>query len=190
MMKASRKTMFIVAVLVSVLSVAVVLMVAVRKEPEKALLNIMSDRVDLQVRNVRYTEVGDSGMKWEIMADTVRYQKKENKAFFERLTVRLIMKDGRTFVMKGDHGRFDTESRDMEIEGNVGVDTQQGDRFTTDRLRYRNAGKLVETDGPVVMEKGSDRISGTGMVLSLDRGTVSILSQVRATVGGGSGGRQ
>ena len=118
-----------------------------RKDPGKALLKIMSDRVDLQVRDVHYTEVGDSGMKWEIRADTARYQKKENLALFEKLAVKLVMKDGKTFVMTGDHGRLNTESKDMEIEGNVGIVSENGDRFKTDRLRYRNADKVIETDG-------------------------------------------
>ncbi len=138
--------------LAAVLSVAAIIVIDIRKEPEKALLKIMSDRVDLQVRNVHYTEVGDSGMKWEIRADTARYQKKENLAFFDKLTVKLVMKDGKTFVMTGDQGRLNTESRDMEIEGNVGIVSENGDRFKTDRLRYRNADKVIETDRPVVME--------------------------------------
>ena len=121
--------------------ITAVLWIGVRKEPEKALLKIMADRVDLQVRNVRYTEVGDDGMKWEITADTARYQKKENLAFFERFTVHLVMKDGGTYVMTGDKGRFNTESRDLEIEGNVVIVSPQGDRFTTDHLQYWNAGR-------------------------------------------------
>ena len=93
-MNRRKEPLLIVALLAVILSVAAILVIGMRKEPEKALLKIMSDRVDLQVRNVHYTEVGDSGMKWEITADTARYQKKENLALFEKLTVKLVMKDG------------------------------------------------------------------------------------------------
>jgi len=185
MMKIRRKTVLIVVILAAVLVLAAILAVGmIGKTPEKAFLKIMSDRVDLQVKNVRYTEVGDSGMKWEIMADTASYQKKENLAIFDKVTVRLVMKDGGTFVMTGDRGRFDTASRDMEIEGNVGIVSENGDRFTTDRLRYRNAGKRIETDRPVVMENRSVRVSGVGMIFSLEGKKVTLLSQVRASSGG------
>ena len=183
-MKTKRKTVLIVAILTVILSVAAILAIGLRRAPEKALLKIMSDRVDLQVKNVHYTEVGDSGMKWEITADTARYLKKENLALFEKVSVRLVMKDGRTFVMNGDQGRFHTQSRDMEIEGNVGIVSENGDRFATDRLLYRNAGKRIETDRPVVMENGSVRISGVGMILTLDEKKVTLLSQVRANSAG------
>jgi LPS export ABC transporter protein LptC len=184
-MKTKRKTVIIVAILAVILSVAAILSIGLlRGSPEKALLKIMSDRVDLQVKNVRYTEVGDSGMTWEIRADTARYLKKENLALFDQVTVRLVMKDDRVFVMNGDRGRFNTLSRDMEIEGNVGIVSENGDRFTTDRLLYRDARKQIETDRPVIMENGSVRISGVGMIFSLDEKKVTLLSRVRADSSG------
>jgi len=179
-MKTKRKTVLIVAILTVILSVAAILAIGLLRSPEKALLKIMSDRVDLQVKNVRYTDVGDSGMTWEITADTARYRKKENLALFEKVKVRLVMKDGRVFVMNGDRGQLNTQSRDMEIEGNVGIVSENGERFATDHLLYRDAGKRIETDGPVVMENRSVRISGVGMILTLDEKKVTLLSQVRA----------
>lgn len=185
MIKTRRKTAFSVAILAAVLSLAAIFAVGtLRKTPGKALLKVLSEKVDLEVKNVRYTEVGDSGMKWEIMADSARYQKKENLAFFENVTVRLVMKDGSAFLLTGDRGRFQTVSRDMEIEGDVRIVSENGDRFTTDRIRYVNKGKLIETDRPVVMENRGARISGVGMVFSLEGKKVSLLSQVRASSGG------
>ena len=183
-MKTKRKTVLIVAILTVILSVTAILAIGLRRAPEKALLKIMSDRFDLQIKNVHYSEVGDSGMKWEITADTARYRKKENLALFEKVKVRLVMKDGRVFVMNGDRGQLNTQSRDMEIEGNVGIVSENGDRISTDRLLYRNAGRRVETDRPVVMENGSVRISGVGMILTLDEKKVTLLSQVRANSAG------
>lgn len=180
-MKTKRKTLFIVAILLVILSVATILAIGLRQAPKKAMLKVMSDRVDLQVKNVRFTDVGTSDMKWEITADTARYQKKENLALFDQVKVRLVMKDGRVFVMSGDRGRFNTQSRDMEIEGKVVIVSENGDRFTTEHLLYRNEGKRIESDRLVVMENGSARISGVGMIFALDEKKVTLLSQVRAS---------
>jgi LPS export ABC transporter protein LptC len=180
MMKIRRRTVLIVAILAMTLFAGAILAIGLRRSPEKTLLKIMSDRVDLQVKNVHFTEVGSSGMTLEIKADTARYQKKENLALFDQITVRLVTKDGRVFMMNGDKGQFNTQSRDMEIEGNVGIVSENGDRFTTDRLLYRDAAKRIETDRPVIMENRSIRISGVGMIFSLDGKKVTLLSQVRA----------
>ena len=183
MMKTKRKTLLIIAILAVILSLAVVLLIGLRMAPEKAFLKIMADKVDLQIKNVRYTEVGDSGIKWEITADTARYLKKENLALFENVTVRLVMKDGQTCVMNGDQGRLDTQSRNMEIDGNVGIVSGNGDRFATDHLRYRNGARRIETDQPVAMENGNVRISGVGMIFHLDESKLTMLSQIRASSG-------
>lgn len=182
-MTTKRKTVLIVATLAAVLSVAAVIVVGLRLAPEKALLKIMADKVDLQIKNVRYTDVGDSGVKWEITADAARYLKRENLALFEKPTVRLVLKDGRTFVMSGNQGRLNTETRDMEIDGNVGILSENGDRFTTDRLRYHNGIRQIETDRPVAMENRNVRINGIGMVFDLDESRLTLLSQIRATQG-------
>lgn len=179
-----KKWVIVLLVLTVVLIAATVIVMEVRKDPGKALLKIMSDKVDLQVRNVRYTEVGDSGMKWEVMADTARYQKKENLAFFDKIAVKVILKDGRIFIITGDKGLVRTDTRDMEIEGNVKIVSEKGDQFTTDRLRFRNADQTVETDRPVVMENQSLRVSGIGMVFPLRENKLSLLSQVRADIKG------
>jgi len=180
-MKTKKKTLFIIAILLVVLSVAAILAVGIRKAPEKAMLKVMSDRVDLQVKDVHFTDVGSSGMTWEITADTARYQKDESLVLLEQVKVRSVMKDGRVFVMSGDRGRFNTESRNMEIEGKVSVVSEHGERFTTERLLYLDAGNRIETDRLVVMESGSARISGVGMILSLDEKKLTLLSQVRAS---------
>lgn len=180
----NRRTTVVIVVLVATLLAAAVLTVGIWRQPEKALLKVMSDKVDLQVRNVRYTEVGDSGMKWEIVADTARYLKKENLALFDKVTVRLVTQDDRTYLLSGNRGRFNTESRDMQIEGNVVIVSEEGDRFTTEHLQYRHAAKLIETDDPVMMENRSVRISGVGMTLALDGKKVTLLAKVRATISG------
>jgi LPS export ABC transporter protein LptC len=184
MIKTGRKTVLIVVILAAVLSAAAVVIVSIPKEAGKEPLKIISDHVDLQVRNIRFTEVGDANMTLEITAEVARYQKKEKLAFFDKPTVKLLLKDGRTFIMTGDRGRFNTDSKDMEIEGHVGIVSENGDRFATDRLRYSNAGKSIETEGSVVMENKRIRVSGVGMTLSLEEKKVALLSQVRASYRG------
>jgi LPS export ABC transporter protein LptC len=180
-MKITRKTALILAILATALIVTAVFMISLWKTPEKTLLKIMSDPVDLQVKDVHYTEVGDSGMKWEITADSARYRKKENLAIFEKVKVRLATKEGRVFTMNGDRGRLNTQSRDMALEGNVVIISEEGERISTDRLQYRNAERRIETDRPVVMQKGRSRITGVGMIFKLDEKRISLLSRVRAS---------
>lgn len=185
-MTKKRKKKVILAIVAALLVVAVaVFWGSLREESGKALLKIMSDRVDLQASNIRFTEVGESGVKWEIVAASAHYQKKENLIFFDTFTVRLVTKDGSTFVMNGDRGWFNSVSKDMEAEGNVSIVSPQGDRLTTDRLEYRGDQQLISTNSPVLIEGQRVRIRGVGMIYSLEEKKASLLSKVQANAQGG-----
>lgn len=179
-MNARKKTFLAVGLLILALSAATAVFVGVGKAPRKALLEKMADKVDLQAKHVRYTQVGSSGMKWEITADSAFYRKKEDLALFEKIRARVVMKDGRTFMMSGDKGELNTLSKDLNLDGNVILVSEGGDRFQTGRLSYRDDLKRIETDQPVVMETRNIRINGVGMIFNLKGEKVTILSQVRA----------
>ncbi len=179
-MNAGKKTFLAVLLLVLALSAATVYFVFVGKTPRKALLEKMADKVDLQARSVHYTQVGSSGMKWEITADSASYRKQEDLALFEKIKARAVMKDGRVFMMSGDRGRLNTVSKDLNLEGNVLLVSESGDSFQTERLNYRDALKRIETDQPVVMKTRNITVNGVGMFFALKEERVVILSQVRA----------
>jgi LPS export ABC transporter protein LptC len=145
-----------------------------------ALVEKMAEKVDLQAKDVRYTQVGSGGMKLEITADSVSYQKKGDLALFEKMKARVVLKDGSIFLISGDKGELNTLSKDMNVEGNVVVVSETGDQLRTERLLYRDKLKRIETDKPVFMENKNTRIDGVGMVFYLKEERVAILSRVRA----------
>jgi len=182
-----RKKTIIAAGLLIVALLAAAFFFGLEQKPGKALLQKMAEKVDLQARDVRYTQVGSGGMRWEITADSASYQKKGELAVFENVKARVVMKDGRVFLLRGDRGRFNTLSRDMTIDGNVVVESKDGGEFRTDSLNYRDDVKRIETDRPVVIENQRIKVRGVGMRFSLKDEQLTILSRVRATL---SAGRQ
>jgi LPS export ABC transporter protein LptC len=98
-----KKSRVVIIILIAtiVTAAAVILFLESSKFPKNQLLNIMSDKVDLQVKNVHYTDVGASGMKWEINAESAKYVKNENLVLFDRIRVKLVTSEGRTLVMTG-----------------------------------------------------------------------------------------
>ncbi|MCX5845681.1 MAG: LPS export ABC transporter periplasmic protein LptC [Deltaproteobacteria bacterium] len=182
-MKFKKRIVVITGVIILVISVAaIVLVMESRKSSPIPLLNIMSDKVDLQVKNINYTDVGDSGLKWEIKADSAKYIKSENLAMFDRVRVKLLMSDGKTIVMTGDKGTLNTNTKDMEITGNVEVVSDRGDRLTTDILKYSGSERRIYSEVAVTMENARMQVRGMGMSLSLEDKDVALLSRVRANV--------
>jgi LPS export ABC transporter protein LptC len=168
----------VAALIAGVITVALIL--EGMNSTENQGIKILSDNVDLRVRDVIYSDVGDSGLKWEIRADTARYLKNERIALFDKVTIKVILKDGNAYVMTGTNGRVNLDSKDMEIEGNVKIGSDFGDNLTTDILKYSGAEMKFHTNSPVVMKNRRMEVKGTGLSISLKDETLSLLSKVRA----------
>ena len=180
-MKLKKKRVIIAGAVIGVVLLVVAGMVSQwRKIPLTSPLKILPDNVDLQVKNVLYTQVGDSDTKWEIKADTARYFKKENLVLFDKVTVTLETRNGRTFVLTGDKGQLNTNTKDIGIIGNVEIISDNGDHLTTDRLTYSQGDERFHTNSAIVMENPRMRVEGVGMSLSLKNEELTLFSRVSA----------
>jgi LPS export ABC transporter protein LptC len=184
-MKLSRKVWVVLGFsLAAVLAAIALLVVDLYKTSPKALLKVLAANVDLQVKDVVYTDVMQSGEKLEIRADTARYLKKENLALFDRVKVKLVTPEGKTFRMTGDRGKLQTDTKNIEISGNVEILSDRGDRLRTDVLHYTHAQNAVHTDGAVTMWGDQMQIRGVGMTLNLKQGQLSLQSSVKGQIQG------
>ena len=176
------KVVVIIIILVIIGAAAVIFFVEKSRSSKNQFLNILADKVDLQVKNVLYTDVGASGMKWEIKADSAKYVKNENLVLFDRIRVKLVMSDGRTLVMTGNKGKSNTETKDMEVSGNVEIITEKGDRLTTNILKYSGSEQRIYTDSAVKLENSRMQVKGVGLSFSLEDKDVALLSKVKANI--------
>jgi len=182
-MRFKKRNLVIIILIVAIVgAAAVILFIEGSRSSKKQLLNILSDKVDLQVKNVLYTDVGASGMKWEIKADSAKYVKNENLVLFDRIRVKLVMSDGRTLVMTGDKGKSNTETKDMEVSGNVEIVSEKGDRLTTNFLRYSGSEQRIYTNAAVKLENPRMQVNGVGLSISLEDKDIALLSKVKANI--------
>ncbi len=145
-------------------------------------LKILPEKVDLQAKDVLFTEVGRGDVKYEIRAKTVTYQKKDNTAVFDSVHVKLIMPSGKIYTITADEGTFDTEKKNISMAGHVTVKSEDGGLVTTDRLFYTEAEKKIHTASPVTMVNKNIEVKGVGLNLLVDKKQLTLLSQVKATI--------
>jgi LPS export ABC transporter protein LptC len=152
----------------------------------ESALEVLSDKVDLQIKDFHYTEVGNPDLTWEIDANSATYIKKDDVTLFENVKVRLLFSNGDTFVIKGKNGSLHTDTRDMDISGDVVALSGDGGCLETASLHYSHNGGdgMIRTKDPVRMTRPGTEVNGVGMNLSLKRRSVALLSGIRATVEG------
>jgi LPS export ABC transporter protein LptC len=177
-----RKVFIISSVALVIFMMAIFLMSRGDNPPENKLDNVLSDKINLQIQEINNTDVGDSGLTWEIKAVTGKFMKNENLAIFDKVAVKVITKDGKTFVMTGNTGQINTETKNIEISGDVSVVSDKGDHLTTDILKYSDSEQRVYTDSPVKLENPRMQVQGKGMTLSLKDQNVTLLSKIKARI--------
>lgn len=177
-----RNKFVVISAGIAVLIVVIFLIFRGMDSSQKKVVKILSKNVDFQVKDVVYSDVSDSGLKYEILADSASYTKNENMAEFNQLRVKVITKDGRIFSMTGKKGTVNTKTKDFDIAGDVHIVSDQGDHLTTDDLKYSGTQQRIYTDSPVVMTRSGLRVSGTGMSLSVKNKRLSLLSKVEARI--------
>jgi LPS export ABC transporter protein LptC len=183
-MKLSRKT--IIISLIIVVSIALLIFAATKINSKlnkpKNLLKVLQDSVDLEIKGFVYTEVGKSNAKWEIKAETATYDKKENLAVMNMVKIKLTTTDGKVFTMSADKGNIQTEKKNIEIEKNVVIVSDTGDKFFTDHLSYSDTEKKFYTDAPVTMENKRMKLTGKGLTIFMNKGELNIPSMVKAKI--------
>ena len=149
--------------------------VPVPEIPEKA------GDADMHLDKIHYTSTNDQGVKeWELKASTANYFKDNNVAEFEDVDVIFYSEEERTFTVRGDTGILNTETKDIELSGNVIGTSSDGYRFQTEFLAYEAEKQQATTDKKVLLESPQFNLEGWGMVMDLEKEKVFLLNDVRA----------
>jgi LPS export ABC transporter protein LptC len=182
-MKLNKKTIIISSIVVVLIAILITAVVIIKIKVNKPgnLLKALPD-VDLKIKGFNYTEVGEANAKWEVKADIATYDKKQNLAVFDRVQIKLTTSDGKVFEMSADKGQMLTDKKNIEIENNVVIISDAGDKFSTDHLSYNDAEKKFYTDAPVTMENKRMKITGVGLTLFMNAGKLNLSSLVKAKI--------
>jgi LPS export ABC transporter protein LptC len=183
-MKLSKKTIIIssLAIIFFVILIAVLVIVRVNTSKPKTIIKALQDTTDVQIKDFVYTEVGKNKSKWEVKADSAIYDKKQNLAVLEMVKIKLVTSNGKVFNMKADQGRINTDRKTIEIGGHVLIDSDDGDVFSTDYIKYDDAEKKFYTEAPVTMKNQRMKITGKGLVIYMNKGELNIPSMVKAII--------
>jgi len=183
-MKLNKKTILISSIVIACVVVVIIVAVIfkIKDDRTKDLLKALPEQIDLQIKGFVYTEVGEADSQWEMKADTATYYRKKNLALFDRVQIKINMSDGKSFEMTADKGEMFTDTKDVEIKGNVVITSDTGDKFHTDYLNYNEEERKFFTDAPVTMENKRMKIKGVGLTLFIKKGQLKLSSMVKAKI--------
>ena len=147
----------------------------------KPLDNLPPQGLSMQINNIHYEQTNQDAFKeWELDAQTAQYFKDENKFALQSIEVTFFSNKEKVYKLTADRGEFYTDSKDIEVSGNVIAVTDEGYRIQTDSFRYNAEERKIFTDDEVTLTSEKMVMSGKGMVVNLDEERLYILEEVRA----------
>ncbi|SCY86114.1 LPS export ABC transporter periplasmic protein LptC [Desulfoluna spongiiphila] len=140
-----------------------------------------NEKATLTLDKMRHTSSRQGVDEWSVEAETVNLYNTENRAVFLMLTARYFEKSGAVTTLTADKGVLDTETRNMEVSGNVVV-TRGGITITSDALTYTKESQVIISTTPVVITDSISRLTGDAMFLDLAGGRMTLDGNVNGTL--------
>lgn len=175
----SLRRLLAVLILLAVLALGVVIWRHLQQQSPLQILEALPQQVDLAVEKLHYTQNVDGQRSWTLDADRAEYQRDNSQAALER--VQLTLYEAGQFgdvTLSADRGLLEQEKRQVEVSGQVVVSTAKGERLYTERLHYADQQRLLSTDEPVRLVTPQMELTGIGMRVDLNRGTLLLKKDV------------
>jgi len=144
---------------------------------------------DLKLDRVHYTETREGIKEWELEATSAQYFRGENVVLFDKVKATFFGRNGETYVLVAEKGKFNTQNKAIEAFDGIKLDSSDGYQMRTQRLTYEAERKKLHTSDPIEINGPRFHLKGIGLVVDLDRQRLKVLRQVATTFSpiGGAG---
>jgi len=136
---------------------------------------------DLKLDRVHYTETREGVKEWELEAASAVYFKEENAVVLDKVRATFYGKEQESYILVGAKGRFNTQTKVIEVFDGVKIDSSDGYHLRTRSLIYQSEQRELRTSEPVEMDGPDLEVNGVGMVVELNQQRVKILGGVTST---------
>jgi LPS export ABC transporter protein LptC len=137
---------------------------------------------DLKLDRVHYTETREGTKEWELEAASAVFYRQENSMILKKVRATFYGKNEEIYTLVGEKGRYNTETKVIEVYDGVEINSNLGYRLRTQSLRYESDQKELTTSDPVELRGPDMEVEGVGMVVDLKRQHLTILGGVTTTL--------
>jgi LPS export ABC transporter protein LptC/lipopolysaccharide transport protein LptA len=142
--------------------------------------------IEQAMRGVHLVETSEGAREWELWADEAVAFKSRNVWELKQVKVVLFAENGVEFTVTGARGEIETQSKNLQISGDVVTRSSNGYLFKTETVSYRSEGRHLMSPGQVEMIGPKDlngnriNLKGEGLEADLTNSMMHIQRSVRA----------
>lgn len=140
-------------------------------------------RGDVSLKKVRYTETSEGVRQWTLVADGVEYWRESEISRLENIEITFYRQDsGNDVLLTARQGKFHLASREVEVWGDVQMQTDDGMTFRSERAFYSDSESRISSPEKVHLAYQGMDIDAVGMRYDLEEQRLRLLSQVEAVI--------
>lgn len=135
---------------------------------------------DLELKQIHVIEKKKSKKEWELEADLTEIFNTEQTTLLKHVKLKFFPENRKVVTVVANEGKFNNETKNMEVSGDVVVSSEEGYSLKTNSLKWTSSKKIIETDDPVEISKEGLNIKGKGLFSALDENRLEIKNNVKA----------
>jgi len=127
---------------------------------------------EMKLTDMEFTEMQEGKRYWTLCASEAKYFQDEQKTLLQTVHLTLYLdKTGEEIQLESREGVLHSETKDIDLSGNIRVALPREYVLTTETAHYTNSDRIIKSDDPV-------HISGPGLELDGNRWKYRIADHV------------
>lgn len=174
-----------ILVTVVVLSIAAIIAVfigyrRITRNPDM-LVDLVKKEADMQLNKIHQTAIKNGIREWQLDAESATLIEKEKTMLLARPDVEFFMEDGDNVHLTADQGIIFTDSRRIQVRGQVLANTSQY-HFRCEAIDYDPAARELRSETPVSLSGESFTLRADTMAMNLDTKITRFEGGVEGTI--------
>ena len=138
-------------------------------------------KADYRIKEVHLQEEGRGATRWQLDAEYGEIFEEQGRTTMKKVVVR-VEEPTRVWTVSADEGDMLRDSKDVELRGNVILETSDGLRLETSHLAWTAKEQRAWTDRPVTIYRTGITVQGQGFESRVNEEATTVKGRVRAVV--------
>ncbi len=147
---------------------------------------LQKDKAEKKFEGVHVVETQEGRKDWELFSDQAESFETQSLWKLQTVKVLLFSDNELQFTVVGDSGQVNTQTKDIDIRGNVVTTSSNGYRYQSRSVQYTAAQRKLSTSDPVQMQSPEDsegirmHVNAVGMESWVDQKKMLLQKAVKA----------
>lgn len=181
--KTSPIKLFLISLILIVFILMMTVFIGYRRvlNQNKQHVSVSSGQAGISINKFNQIASRNGIKEWRLDAGSAKYIDPKKRAVLQDISVTFFLKNNRKTHLSADHGVLQTQSNDIEVNGNVIV-SNQNYRLKTKSLLYQHGKRVIYSRDPVQMTGDSFQFSAKSMSFDLNSNQTTLVGNVEGTI--------